>query len=303
MSVSKVQKVEQPKEFEDLNECDFSRIPKFINTDDEALDLPIVDRQVQHQPEDQIIPEISDIPSPISPSRSIQSSSPSDSRRSDSPEKESRRIHHPDGESLNVSTFPIYALRPPRPKVYIDINKTTTECPCSYCVTMSNLDMYSDSLPVILNALVATASHSEHGEWRSFWIDYQDFFLELLAEGHSQLVRSLFRNLTYPIPIARDLIDLSQASYRAGRSDDSKSLRMEMSSLIDSMKTSVKVAEQETVSHYQNLSEFSNQVTRVSAELAASVAMIEKMVTQTSLRHVTVPLPQETITARGHSLT
>ena len=101
--------------------------------------------------------------------------------------------------------------------------------------------MYSGSLHTILTTLVSQASQSKHQEWKSFWIDYQDFFLELLSEGHSQLVRSLFRNLTYPIPIARDLLDLSQASYRAGRADDSKALRMEMSSLIDSMKTSVKI--------------------------------------------------------------
>ena len=168
---------------------------------------------------------------------------------------------------------------------------------------MSSFSMYTDSLRVVLDNLVSTVSRSKHGEWKSFWIDYQDFFFELLTEGHHQLVRSLFKNLTYPVPIVRDLIDLSQASYRAGRSDDSKNLRMEMSSLIDSMRTSIKVAELETVSRYQNVSEFTNQVTQTSSELAASVAMIEKIVTQSSLRNVTTPLPQEIITVRGHSLT
>ena len=134
-------------------------------------------------------------------------------------------------------------------------------------------------------------------------MDHQDYFLELLSEGHHNLVKSLFKRLTYPVPVAREIVELSQASYRAGRSDDSKTLRMEMSSLIDSMKSSIKIPEQETVTHYKNISEFSNQVTLVPAELATNVSMIEKMITQASLRNVTIPLPQEVLTSRGHRTT
>ena len=103
---------------------------------------------------------------------------------------------------------------------------------------------------------------SDHFEWKDFWIDYQDYFLELLTEGHMQLIRDLLRYLTYPIPVARDIMDISRSSYRSGRSDDSKTLRTEISTLIDNLRSSLKVAEQETIAHHKNLTEFTDQVWR-----------------------------------------
>ena len=44
-----------------------------------------------------------------------------------------------------------------------------------------------------------------------------------------------------------------------------------MSSLVDSLKASVRLAEQETMAHYRNLSEFSDQVTRASSELSTNI--------------------------------
>ena len=303
ISKSNIQTLELPKEFSELQESQFARIPKFLNTDDELIGSPAPEEEIQDPAEDQCSLERPCDLSTASSPRSLRSLSPSQSSRSNSPEMEMKQPQNVEEERQEVKDFIIYSLKPNRPRVYLNANVTTTKCYCQYCNTVSQVSTFSESLNVILRSLIATASESNHGEWKSFWVDYQDFFIELLAEGHGQLVRSLFQNLTYPLPVARDLLDLSQASYRAGRSDDSKTLRMSIRSLIDSMKTSVKNAEQETLAHYKNLSEFSTQVTRASSELASSVAIIEKMITQTSLKNVTTPLPQKVITTRGHSLT
>ena len=98
-------------------------------------------------------------------------------------------------------------MRPNRVQVFIARDETSTKCSCNYCDTVSNIELFGESCNSLVSALVKEASLSKHFQWKSFWLDYQDYFLELLSEGRSQLVRGLLLNLTYPAPVARDLIN------------------------------------------------------------------------------------------------
>ena len=273
-----VKSLELPKDFEEIKHKDYARILKFKDTDEELIDP-------------------SDIKSCV-----VQGVEDKDSKScaSDDTDKED------ESSQLSISEQ-VPHLEDISPRDTSDRQSSgngdaVTNCPCRYCDLVNNIELFASSCNNLLSALTQEVALSDHFEWKAFWIDYQDYFLELLAEGHMQRIEDLFRYLTYPMPIARDIVDISRSSYRSGPSDDSKILRTEISTLIGNLRSSVKIAENETIAHHKNLTEFTNQVTRASSELGSNVSIIEKIVTQTSVRNVTATLPSEVITPYGFHL-